>query len=141
MSGAGVRMVRTKADRGDARATDPAREDAATCYLCVGAYLDPAFRWMILHRVHNDPGRVIPPSYGFALNPVITHAWIAWGIETTQHAAVWAVLLAGAWSCPAAAGALAGILALWLMLPRALRHAWASLPLILKGWLDRFLRR
>ena len=87
-------MTRRRTDQSDRRGGDPLTEDAATRHLCVGVYLDRAFRWTVLHRVHNDPSRVIPPSYGFYLIPVVSHAWRAWIIETVQRTAVLAVLVA-----------------------------------------------
>ncbi|WP_157979008.1 hypothetical protein, partial [Nocardia aurea] len=40
------------------------KEDLATRHLCAGVYLDPAFRGVVLRRVHNDTARMVAPSYG-----------------------------------------------------------------------------
>jgi hypothetical protein len=134
-------MTRTRTDRGDRPDADFAREDAATRHLCAGVYLERAFRWTVLHRIHNDPTRVIPPSYGFALNPVITHAWRAWAIETAQSTTVLAVLVVGFLVDRAAFVAVVGGLVFWFMVPMAVRYGSAAIALQAKEMVDVWLRR
>ncbi len=45
----------------------------ATRHLCAGAYLDDTFRNDTLREVYYQPRRVVAPSYGFDVIPVLAH--------------------------------------------------------------------
>jgi len=45
----------------------------ATRHLCAGAYLDDTFRTESLREVYYQPRRLVAPSYGFDLVPVLAH--------------------------------------------------------------------
>lgn len=134
-------MARPRSDHGSLQHGDPRQEDAATRHLCTGVYLDRAFRRTVLCHVHNDPTRLIPPSYGFRLIPVITHAWRAWLIETVSHTAVLGVLVALLAIHRAALVAVIAVLMLWFTAGRALKHARDTITLLAKEKADVWLRR
>src|SRR5437868_9911874 len=75
--------------------TGAQREDAATRHLCAGVHLDPSFRDLVLRGVHNDSARMVAPSYGFDLVPVVEHAWLSWRLEILQHVYVLTVFVIG----------------------------------------------
>lgn len=50
--------------------TDPM---TATRHLCAAAHLDETFRETSLREVYHQPRRLVAPSYGFALVPVLAH--------------------------------------------------------------------
>ncbi|MDE3720391.1 hypothetical protein PWG71_03260 [Nocardiopsis sp. N85] len=52
-----------------------------TRLMCLAAYLDAAFRRVVLNRLVDDPRRVVAPSYGFDLVPVIAHCLRARDID------------------------------------------------------------
>ncbi|RSM74180.1 hypothetical protein DMB66_01835 [Actinoplanes sp. ATCC 53533] len=54
---------------------EPFPEDPtkATRHLCAGAYLDETFRNESLRQVYYQPRRLVAPSYGFDLVPVLAH--------------------------------------------------------------------
>lgn len=56
-------------------ASPPYPEDptTATRHMCAGAYLDDEFRNVSLREVYNRPRRMVAPSYGFDLVPVLGH--------------------------------------------------------------------
>ncbi|ACZ90239.1 hypothetical protein [Streptosporangium roseum] len=117
------------------------REDAATRHLCAGVYLDPAFRRVVLRQVHNDTTRMVAPSYGFDLVPVVRHAWKSWGLEMGQHVCVLAVFGTGFMVNPPAILAVASGLGLWHLSRLMVRSAVAVLPLRSKEAMDRLLWR
>lgn len=86
-------MARSGAALRERRHGGAFREDAATRHLCAGVYLDPAFRRTVIRQVYNDTARMVAPSYGFDLIPVVRHAWRAWLLDTTQHLCVLAILV------------------------------------------------
>ncbi|GAA3441319.1 hypothetical protein [Planomonospora venezuelensis] len=117
------------------------REDASTRHLCAGTYRDRDFRRVILRHVHNDTSRLVAPSYGFDLVPVVRHAWRAWFLETAQHLCVLAVLAIGfATNPPAALTGVSG-LGFWYLFRLAARSTRVVLPLHAKAAMDRWLRR
>ncbi|MFI0483038.1 hypothetical protein [Actinomadura sp. 9N215] len=95
----------------------------------------------MLRRIHNDSLRVIPPSYGFDLKPVITHAWRAWIIETVQRTAILAVLVAVFAVHWAAFVTVVAILGFWSMARMLLKHAPVAIALHVKEKADAWLRR
>lgn len=75
-----------------APSTDWAHSEA-TRYLCVGAYLDPAFRHQVLRNVLRSRHRAVAPSYGVDIVPVIRHCLRAQRREFLQNVALVALLL------------------------------------------------
>lgn len=134
-------MAQTPRDPSHRLDGDTIPEDAATRHLCIGVYLDRALRRTVLQRIHNDPLRVIPPSYGFDLSRVITHAWRAWIIETAQRTAVLTVLAVVFAVHRAAFVAVVAILVLWFMAGMVLKHAPVVIALHAKEKTDGWLRR
>ncbi|GLW62351.1 hypothetical protein Arub01_05950 [Actinomadura rubrobrunea] len=122
-------------------AARPHRGDETTRALCAGVYLDPEFRDDVITQVHNAPRRRVPPSYGYDVVPVVTHAWRAWRLEALRDAAVLAVLIGG-WSVrPPAFFAAVGGLVLWHLVGQVLRSASTVLRESTKTKLDDWLRR
>ncbi|WP_184854793.1 hypothetical protein [Streptosporangium becharense] len=113
----------------------------ATRHLCAGVYLDPAFRRIVLRQVHNDTKRMVAPSYGFDLVPVVRHAWKAWALETGQHVCVLAVFVTGFWVNPPAALTVVSGIGLWCLSRLVIRSARVVLPLRAKKVVDRWLWR
>ncbi|RFS87048.1 hypothetical protein D0T12_02000 [Actinomadura spongiicola] len=134
-------MAQTRTEPVERRDDDALPEDAATRHLCIGVYLDRAFQRMVLRRIHNEPLRVVPPSYGFDLVPVITHAWRAWIIETAQRMALLTALAVVLAVHRAAFVAVLAILVLWFMTRMVLKHAPAAIALHAKEKVDAWLRR
>lgn len=124
------------------RLSDQGNQDtAATRYLCVGVYLDRAFRDTVIRKVHNDPRHRVAPSYGFDLIPVIEHAWRAWALEISQQSCILSVLAIGLLSnTPAAIMAASGI-GLWRLAPLMLRTALTALWLKAKAMKTKWFRR
>lgn len=117
------------------------QDTAATRYLCVGVYLDRAFRDTVIRKVHNDPRHRVAPSYGFDLIPVVEHAWRAWALETSQQSCILSVLAIGFLSnTPAAIMAASGI-GLWQLAPLMLRTAPKVLWLKAKAMKTRWFWR
>ncbi|WP_113701336.1 hypothetical protein [Nonomuraea lactucae] len=117
------------------------KEDLATRHLCAGVYLDPAFCGVVLRRVHNDTARMVAPSYGFDLVPLVGHAWLAWLLDTVQHLGVLAVFAVGFAVRPPAALVVACGLGFWWLSGVTARSAVVVLPLRAKATADRWLRR
>jgi len=104
-------------------------------------YLDPAFRCVVLRQVHNDTTRMIAPSYGFDLVPVLRHAWRAWALEIGQDVCVLSVFVIGFVVNPPAVLAVASGLGLWHLSRLAIRSAVVVIPLQAKAMTDRWLWR
>src|SRR5690349_17407970 len=68
------------------------QDSTATRHLCAGVYLDPAFRDLVLRKVHNDTRHRVAPSAGFDLICVVWHAWRARVLQDVMYASVLAVL-------------------------------------------------
>ncbi|WP_326640441.1 hypothetical protein OG884_36280 [Streptosporangium sp. NBC_01755] len=112
------------------------REDTATRHLCAGIYLDPDFCRVVLRQVHNDSTRMVAPSYGFDLVPIVRHAWWAWGLEMVQHVCVLAVFTTGFVVDPLATLAVASGLGFWCLSRLAISSARVVLPLRVKAVLN-----
>lgn len=78
---------RTGADRPTA---PPYPEDptTATRHMCAGAYLDDEFRNLSLRHVYHQPRRMVAPSYGFDLVPVLGHCLRARNSAVVRDAAI-----------------------------------------------------
>lgn len=63
-------------------------DSAATRHLCAAAYLDEDFRREALSEVYYEPRRVVAPSYGFRLAPVLWHSIRARAATVWRDAAV-----------------------------------------------------
>lgn len=116
-------------------------DTAATRYLCVGVYLDRAFRDMIIRKVHNDPRHRVAPSYGFDLIPVVEHAWRAWALETSQQSCIFSVLAIGLLSNTPAGIMAVSWICLWKFAPLMLRTAPKALWLNAKVMIARWFRQ
>jgi len=70
--------------------TPPYQEDstAATRHLCAAAYLHDEFREISLRHVYYQPRRVVAPSYGFDLVPVLAHCLKARNGAIARDAAI-----------------------------------------------------
>ncbi|MEV0974492.1 hypothetical protein [Microtetraspora glauca] len=134
-------MVESRATQDEHQYGGALREDAATRHLCAGVYLDPAFRDTVLRRVHNDTTRMVAPSYGFDLVPVVAHAWRAWVLETMQHLCVLVMFAVGFTANLPAAVTVASGLGFWHLSRLAVRSARVVLTLRAKAATDRWLRR
>ncbi len=75
--------------------SDRRPDTPATRHLCAGVYLDPAFRNLVIRKVHNAPRRRAAPSYGFDLVPVVRHAWRSWWLDVAHLAAIAGCLAVG----------------------------------------------
>jgi hypothetical protein len=77
-------------------AAPPYAEDptTATRHMCAGAYLDDDFRNLSLREVYHKPRRMVAPSYGFDLVPVLGHCLRARNAAVIRDAAI-VVLLFG----------------------------------------------
>ncbi|MDR7276411.1 hypothetical protein [Catenuloplanes atrovinosus] len=60
----------------------------ATRHLCAAAYLDDEFRDVTLGEVYHQPRRIVAPSHGFNLVPVIAHCLRARNIAIWRDAAI-----------------------------------------------------
>ncbi|MBB6345204.1 hypothetical protein FHU36_001713 [Nonomuraea muscovyensis] len=130
-------MARSGAALRERRHGGAFREDAATRHLCAGVYLDPAFRRTVIRQVYNDTARMVAPSYGFDLIPVVRHAWRAWLLDTTQHLCVLAILVLN----PPVAIVVVSTLCFLCLLRVMIRSALVVLPLRAKAIIDRLLHR
>jgi hypothetical protein len=76
----------------------PFPEDASTAtrHLCAGAYLDESFRNESLRQVYYQPRRLVAPSYGFDLVPVLAHCLRARNGALLRDGAIVVTLLAAA---------------------------------------------
>lgn len=75
---------------GDIRGRAP---DAATRHLCAAAYIDDDFRKDCLRGVYYQPRRMVAPSYGFDLIPVLRHCLRARNAMILRDAAIVAALV------------------------------------------------
>ncbi|MFG6197223.1 hypothetical protein [Nonomuraea sp. JJY05] len=91
--------------------------------------------------MHNDSTRMIAPSYGFDLIPVVRHAWWAWGLEMAQHVCVLAVFATGFVVDPLATFSVVSGLGFWCLSRLLVRSARVVLPLRAKAALKRWLRK
>lgn len=66
----------------------PEDPTAATRHLCAAAYLDDTFRELSLRHVYYQPRRVVAPSYGFDLVPVLGHCLRARNGAIARDAAI-----------------------------------------------------
>jgi len=66
----------------------PEDPTAATRHLCAAAYLDDTFREMSLRHVYYQPRRVVAPSYGFNVVPVLGHCLKARNGAIARDAAI-----------------------------------------------------
>jgi hypothetical protein len=71
----------------------PADPTSATRHLCAGAYLDEVFRQQVLREVYHRPSRLVAPSYGYDLMPVLGHCLVARRLAILRDAAVCGLLL------------------------------------------------
>jgi hypothetical protein len=83
-------------DPAGAAGEPPLDESAATRHLCAAAYLDEHFREECLREVYYQSNRVVAPSYGFTLLPVLGHCLRARNMLIARDGAVVGMLLAGA---------------------------------------------
>jgi hypothetical protein len=76
----------------------PFAEDptTATRHLCAGAYLDDTFRNESLRQVYYQPRRLVAPSYGFDLVPVLWHCLRARNGAIARDAAIVGTFLVAA---------------------------------------------
>lgn len=85
--------------------------------MCAAVYVDRRLRDRLLRRIYNDRARRVAPSYDYDIVIILQEAWLAWWLETAQHAAIAAVLAVFAVRAPAeaviAASALAGCSVAW----------------------------
>ena len=79
-------------------AAPPFPEDptTATRHLCAGAYLDETFRNDSLREVYYQPRRLVAPSYGFDLVPVLGHCLRARNGALIRDGAIVGTFLAAA---------------------------------------------
>lgn len=75
---------------GDIRGRAP---DAATRHLCAAAYIDDDFRKDCLRWVYYQPRRMVAPSYGFDLIPVLRHCLRARNAMILRDVAIVAALV------------------------------------------------
>jgi len=68
-------------------------DSAATRHLCAGAYLDDVFRDDTLRHVYYQPRRIVAPSYGFQLVPVLWHCLRARRADIIRDIAIVALFL------------------------------------------------
>ncbi|BCJ68138.1 hypothetical protein [Polymorphospora rubra] len=92
----------------------PSDPTTATRHLCAGAYLDDDFRDACLQEVYYQPKRMVAPSYGFDLLPVIGHALKARDMAVWRDAAIVTTLLVGACTVLPLALAAMGLALLWI---------------------------
>ncbi|GAA0566423.1 hypothetical protein GCM10010172_57770 [Paractinoplanes ferrugineus] len=74
---------------------------SATRHLCAAAYLDDGFREIALSEVYYQPRRMVAPSYGFDLIPVLGHCLRARNAAIFRDAAIVAtfvVVLCASWA-------------------------------------------
>jgi hypothetical protein len=69
------------------------QDSAATRHLCVGAYLDETFQRASLREAYYQPTRVVAPSYGFRLAPVLWHCLRARQAAIVRDSLIVAILL------------------------------------------------
>jgi hypothetical protein len=87
---------RSSAPLGARRASAPPYPEdptTATRHLCAAAYLDEDFRDTALREVYYQNRRVVAPSYGFDLVPVLAHGLRARNAAMVRDVAVMATLL------------------------------------------------
>lgn len=114
---------------------------SATRHLCAGVYLDPAFRDLVLRKIHNDTRHRVAPSAGFDLVCVVRHAWRARVLQDVTYASLLAVLaLALVTSVPAGLTALC-LIGLWYLVPRTVRLAPGVLRHLLSAAGDELTHR
>ncbi|MGH3166234.1 MAG: hypothetical protein ACRDN0_10130 [Trebonia sp.] len=65
-----------------ARPADAPPGSSAGQRLCAWAYLNREFRDQVLRDVYSARARLVAPSHGFDVVPVLRHAWRAWWLET-----------------------------------------------------------
>ncbi|WP_157239441.1 substrate-binding domain-containing protein [Catenuloplanes japonicus] len=77
----------------------PFSEDPATAtrHLCAAAYLDDTFRDEALREIYHQPRRIVAPSHGFNVVPVIAHCLRARAIAVWRDLAI--VVTLGATFC------------------------------------------
>jgi hypothetical protein len=80
----------------------PQDPTTATRHLCAGAYLDDAFRNDCLRQVYHQPRRLVAPSYGFDLVPVLAHCLRARNGAIIRDAAIVVTFLVAVCVSPAA---------------------------------------
>src|SRR3954452_6857896 len=68
-------------------------DSAATRHLRAGAYLDEGFRDETLRQGDYQPRRIVAPSYGFQLVPVLWHCLRARRADIIRDVAIVALLL------------------------------------------------
>jgi hypothetical protein len=113
----------------------------ATRHLCAGVYLDPAFRDLVLRKVHNDTRHRVAPSAGFDLVCVVWHAWRARVLQDVMYATVLAVLaLAVVMSVPVGLTAFC-LIGLWYLVPRTVRLAPGVIRLLFWAAIDEMTHR
>ncbi len=95
----------------------------ATRTMCVGVYVDSALRDDAIEHVYNDCGRIVAPSFGFDLIPVLVHAWRSLVIELAEATLVTAAFCISFWLIPFAALTAVGLLAAGVGLRRAVALA------------------
>src|SRR4051794_38435299 len=66
----------------------PEDPTAATRHLCAAAYLDDTFRELSLRHVYYQSRRMVAPSYGFDLVPVLGHCLRARNAAIARDAAI-----------------------------------------------------
>lgn len=116
-----------------ARGRGAASFASATRTMCVGAYVDMALRDSAIKRVYNDRSRIVAPSFGFDLIPVLIHARRALLIELVEMALVTVALCAAFCLDPfAVLGALA-VLGSWAALSSAAE--------LLREWIEYLRER
>ncbi|GAA1012121.1 MULTISPECIES: hypothetical protein [Streptomyces] len=74
----------------------PPYASEATRLLCVGTYLDPAFRDRVIEELHLNEQRFVAPSLGLDVARVLAHALRARRIELQWAGAILALWAAGA---------------------------------------------
>jgi hypothetical protein len=80
----------------------PEDPTTATRHLCAGAYLDDTFRNDSLRQVYYQPRRVVAPSYGFDVVPVLAHCLRARNGAIIRDCLILATVLVSACISPAA---------------------------------------
>src|SRR3954453_21552156 len=80
----------------------PEDPTTATRHLCAGAYLDDTFRNDSLRQVYYQPRRVVAPSYGFDVVPVLAHCLRARNGAIIRDCLILATVLVSACISPTA---------------------------------------
>jgi hypothetical protein len=117
------------------------QNSTATRHLCAGVYLDPAFRDLVLRKVHNDTRHRVAPSAGFDLVSVVWHAWRARFLQDVTYVALLAVLVAAILSGIPAALVTLCLIGLWYLVPRAFRLAPGVLRHLFSAAGDELMHR